>query len=105
MAELSDARYISLTTYKRDGSGVATPVWIPGYNSTSVDLEREANRHYAFGADPHRCLGSHLARLEMRLALDEWHARIPNYWLDGGVSSYAGTVMGITTLPLRWAGT
>jgi hypothetical protein len=38
----------------------------------------------------------------MRIALDEWHARIPDYRLDGAVGSYAGSVMGVTTLPLRW---
>jgi cytochrome P450 len=69
---------------------------------SSADVERRANRNYAFGAGPHRCLGSHLARLEMRLALEEWHRRIPDYWLDGEVSSHAGTVMGVSNLPLRW---
>jgi hypothetical protein len=38
----------------------------------------------------------------MQLALDEWHARIPDYGLAGDVGSYAGTVMGVTALPLRW---
>ncbi|MGH9051138.1 MAG: cytochrome P450 [Acidimicrobiia bacterium] len=45
----------------------------------SVDFERERNRHLAFGAGPHRCLGSHLARLEVQVALEEWHRRIPHY--------------------------
>ena len=37
------------------------------------------NRHLAFGGGIHRCLGSHLARLELRVALREWHRRLPDY--------------------------
>jgi cytochrome P450 len=40
--------------------------------------------HFAFGRGPHRCLGSHLARLELRLILEEWHTRIPDYTLTDG---------------------
>jgi cytochrome P450 len=40
--------------------------------------------HFAFGRGPHRCLGSHLARLELRLILEEWHNRIPEYSLVDG---------------------
>lgn len=71
---------------------------------TAVHLDREASRHYAFGLGPHRCLGSHLARLEMRVALDEWHRRIPDYELAGAAEGYGGIVMGVVTLPLRWSG-
>jgi len=70
---------------------------------TNVRLDRDANRHFAFGAGPHRCVGSHLARLEMRIAFDEWHERIPDYQLDGEVTAYGGAVMGVETLPLRWS--
>jgi cytochrome P450 len=69
---------------------------------TEVDFGRQTNRHYAFGVGPHRCLGSHLARLEMRVCFDEWHSRIPDYRLAGPVPSYAGTVMGVKHLPLAW---
>ena len=44
-----------------------------------VRFDREDNRHIAFGAGVHRCLGSHLARRELRIALREWHRRIPDY--------------------------
>jgi len=50
-------------------------------DARTVDFAREGNRHVAFGAGPHRCLGSHLARLELRVALEEFHRRIPEYQL------------------------
>lgn len=67
-----------------------------------VHLDRPASRQVAFGLGPHRCLGSHLARIEMRVALEEWHSRIPEYELAGPVTARAGLVMGLTELPLRW---
>jgi cytochrome P450 len=50
---------------------------VPG--ADQVDLARTENRHLAFGGGVHRCLGSNLARLELRVALREWHRRIPDY--------------------------
>lgn len=64
--------------------------------------------HFAFGRGPHRCLGSHLARLELRLILEEWHRRIPEYRLVEGkqpqVPWPAGT-MGLLSVPLDIAPT
>jgi cytochrome P450 len=53
-------------------------------SSGEVILDRGANRHLAFGGGPHRCLGSHLARLELRVALEEFHKRIPEYKIVEG---------------------
>ena len=51
-------------------------------NPDEVILDREHNRHVAFGAGIHRCAGSNLARLEMRVALQTWLARIPEFSLE-----------------------
>jgi cytochrome P450 len=71
--------------------------------ANEVVIDREVNRHIAFGAGPHRCLGSHLARQELRVAMEMWHARIPHYRLAEGaeITEHGGQV-GIDALPLVW---
>ncbi len=61
-----------------------------------VILDREHNRHVAFGAGIHRCAGSNLARLELRVALQTWLERIPEFQLDdpGSVTWAGGQVRG-----------
>jgi len=69
----------------------------------TVDFHREVNRHIAFGAGVHRCLGSHLARLELRVAMREWHRRIPSYRLsDGFEVSFRQGLREIVALPLEF---
>ena len=66
-------------------------------------IDRTPNNHIAFGAGPHRCLGSHLARHELVIALEEWHKRIPDYRLaDGAVILEVGRSSGPDSMPLRW---
>ena len=70
----------------------------------TIDFQRQ-ERNLAFGVGPHRCLGSHLARMEMRVALAEWHRRIPEYELAPGVTPrvrWPAAVVGIDSLPLVW---
>ncbi|WP_235948350.1 cytochrome P450 [Candidatus Frankia alpina] len=68
-----------------------------------VDFQRGDNPHASFGVGVHRCLGSHLARLEMRLVYEEWHRLIPHYDIAPGFSPAVkfprGTV-GLEALPL-----
>jgi cytochrome P450 len=66
-----------------------------------VDLERPGNRHIAFGGGVHRCLGSHLARLEMRVALEELHRRLPDYAIKAGETPvYTMGIRAVEYLPL-----
>jgi cytochrome P450 len=66
-----------------------------------VDFDRGTNRHSAFGGGIHRCLGSHLARLELRVALREWHRRIPNYHVPKGVDLiWTPMLRSVLNLPL-----
>lgn len=53
-------------------------------DARDVRFDRAVNRHLSFGGGLHRCLGSHLARLELQVALREWHARIPDYRIKPG---------------------
>jgi cytochrome P450 len=69
-----------------------------------VDFKRPDNRHYAFGAGAHRCLGSHLARRELRITLEEWHRRIPDYRLKPGHEElrYPYGLRSVKDLMLSW---
>jgi cytochrome P450 len=68
-----------------------------------VVIDREVNRHAAFGLGIHRCVGSHLARMELRVALEVWLERIPSFTLDdaSAVTWSAGQVRGPRTVPVR----
>ena len=75
-------------------------------DADQVRFDREVNRHVAFGGGVHRCLGSHLARQELRVALREWHRRIPDYAVaDGHVLQYTGGIRSIDYFPMVLAPT
>jgi cytochrome P450 len=67
-----------------------------------VVIDREVNRHAAFGLGIHRCLGSHLARMELRVALEAWLARFPRFSLadPAAVTWSPGQVRGPRRLPI-----
>jgi cytochrome P450 len=69
-----------------------------------VRFDRTPNRHLAFGGGVHRCLGSHLARRELRVTLREWHRRIPEYSLNPGHGEleYSPGLRHVKDLALCW---
>jgi cytochrome P450 len=72
-------------------------------DANQVILERLDNRHSAFGLGIHRCLGSNLARMEIRVALEEWMACYPDFELvDPSLVTWsAGQVRGPRQVPVR----
>ena len=75
-------------------------------DADQVLIDREVNRHSAFGLGVHRCLGSHLARMELKVALEVWMERYPEFSLEdpAAVTWAAGQVRGPRTLPVRVRG-
>jgi cytochrome P450 len=69
----------------------------------NFDPARKGNRHFTLIAGVHSCLGGHLARRELRMLLDAWFARIPEFRVKPGAdtSVYPG-LLSIRNLPLVW---
>lgn len=91
-----DIVWLGLATANHDPKKFADP--------RTFNLDREhINHHLAFGAGVHRCLGMHLARHELVIALTEWHKRIPDYEVATDEPLYErGAQLTINRLPLRW---
>lgn len=94
----------------RKGDRVTYLLQLSGMNDPNVDdpftvnFDREVSQHLAFGSGPHRCLGSHLARLEIRVFLEEWVKRIPKFQVKPGhkIEITGGTTWLPSALPLVW---
>lgn len=72
----------------REGETVAVPYACANRDERVFEdadncrLDRRPNPHLAFGAGPHGCIGAHLARLDMQVAIGEWIRRIPHYQIS-----------------------
>lgn len=71
---------------------------------TAFDLERKNKAHIAFNIGPHRCIGSHLARLELKVFWEEWLRRIPSFRLDPArpATYRAGLTLAVQELGIAW---
>jgi cytochrome P450 len=98
--ELKRGDYVSLPTMfaNRDGGHFANP--------TDVDFGRSnVMSHIAFGTGIHNCLGSHLARRELKIVMEEWLERVPMFRIPEGqaaVTFATAAVFGVESLPLVW---
>jgi cytochrome P450 len=89
-----DFLLINYASANRDPEAVEAP--------TEIRIDRETVVHAAFGVGPHRCIGSNLARVELRVALEELLGSLPDFRLeDGGEPRYeTGVLRTMTSLPL-----
>jgi cytochrome P450 len=96
----------------RAGEQVLMPFMLAGADedayedALSVRFDRPITKNLTFGAGPHFCPGSNIARVELRIFLDEWMRRIPDFTLDSGAPPPFGTggiVMGLRDVHLAWS--
>jgi cytochrome P450 len=79
-----------------------------GSDATSTDdvvMDGKMHRHWGFGGGPHRCIGSHLARIELTIVVNEWLKQIPDFELPPGYTpevKFPSTYFALKSLPLRW---
>ena len=94
----------------RQGEMVAIPTPLAGTDGRQnarpleVDFGRSASQHVTFGNGPHVCPGALLARTEMRITLEQWLARIPDFEVAPAAElRFRGGLVGVVdALPLVW---
>lgn len=95
----------------RKGDNVSCPTMLAGRDEREfpephrIDFRRPSPRHITFSAGPHRCIGSHLARRELKIAIEEWLTRLPEFRLKPGIvpPTHSSGVCGVDFLPIQWA--
>jgi cytochrome P450 len=81
-----------------------------GRDEISTDdlvMDGKMHHHWGFGGGPHRCIGSHLARIQLSAVLTEWLRQIPDFELPPDYVpevKFPSTYFALTTLPLSWTG-
>jgi cytochrome P450 len=70
----------------------------------TIDFDRQIETHDTFGNGVHKCVGEHLARMELAVFIEEWLRRIPEFRLDPAIPSIttSGVIIGMSQLGLRW---
>src|SRR5690349_2952532 len=74
-------------------------------STNELNMDGKVHRHWGFGGGPHRCLGSHLARIELTVIVAEWLNQIPDFELPEDYSpviNYPSKSFALKELPLRW---
>ena len=87
---------LCLGAINRDGSDA--------FSGDDISLDGKVHKHWGFGGGPHRCLGSHLARLELKLVVTEWLTHIPDFEVAPGFVPdiiWPAVTIGLKELPLR----
>lgn len=80
-----------------------------GTDATSTDelvMDGKVHRHWGFGGGPHRCIGSHLARIQLTAVIVEWLRQIPNFEVPPGYIpeiKFPSKSFALRTLPLSWS--
>jgi cytochrome P450 len=89
---------LCMAAINRDGSDA--------WSTDDLVMDGKVHRHWGFGGGPHRCLGSHLARIELTVIVAEWLKQIPEYELPEGYIpeiKFPSKSFALKSLPLRWA--
>jgi cytochrome P450 len=89
---------LCMAAVNRDGSD--------GWSTDDLVMDGKVHRHWGFGGGPHRCLGSHLARIELTVIVAEWLKQIPDFELLPGYTpeiKFPSKSFALKSLPLHWS--